>query len=209
MDTKALYNLSYGVFILGAKAGNRINACVTNTCMQVANDPVRIAISVLNRNHTCQMIKDSGSFVLSVLDKSVSFETIKRFGFQSGRDVEKFKDFEYSLDANGNPYLKKETCAVISAKVVSYQDLGTHMLFVAEVTDAEILSSRAPVTYADYQNEIKPKPAALKPAQSEKKIIGWRCKICGYELMQAELPADYVCPLCGHPAEDFEPIYEA
>ena len=84
MDTKALYNLSYGVFILGAKAGNRINACVTNTCMQVANDPVRIAISVLNRNHTCQMIKDSGSFVLSVLDKSVSFETIKRFGFRAG-----------------------------------------------------------------------------------------------------------------------------
>ena len=215
MDSKALFSLSYGVFILGAKTEAKISACVTNTCIQVANDPVRIAISLLNRNYTCQMIKECGSFALSVLDKSVSFDTIKHFGFQSGRDVEKFKDFEYSLDLNGNPYIKAETCAVISAKVLSSQDLGTHTLFIAEVQDAEILSSRAPVTYADYQNEIKPKAGAQKPAQGvqtdqpQKKIVGWRCKICGYELMEAELSADYICPLCGHPAEDFEPIYEA
>ena len=98
--------------------------------------------------------------------------------------------------------------------MLSSQDLGTHTLFIAEVQDAEILSSRAPVTYADYQNEIKPKAGAQKPAQGaqsdqpQKKIVGWRCKICGYELMEAELPADYICPLCGHPAEDFEPISE-
>lgn len=205
MDSKALFNLSYGVFILGTKVQDRLNACVTNTCMQIANDPVRIAISVLNRNHTCQMIKDSGTFALTVLDKTVTFETIKHFGFQSGRDVDKFKDFPYSLDANKNPFIKKEACAVISARVLASQDLGTHTLFIAEIQDAEILSKEKPVTYADYQNEIKPKPQA----ESGKKIIGWRCRICGYELMEAELPKDFICPLCGHPAEDFEPIYEA
>ena len=205
MDTKALFNLQYGVFILGTQSNGKINACVTNTCMQVAADPVRIAISVINSNLTCQMIKDSGVFTLSILDKKTSFETIKRFGYQSGKNVDKFQGFtDYSMDSNGCPYLSSQICALISAKVVAAQDLGSHTLFTAEVTDAKIMSREEPITYAYYQSYIKPKPAA----PTSGKIVGWRCKICGYVHNSPELPADFACPLCGHPADDFEPIYE-
>ncbi len=204
MDNKALFSLSYGVFILGTKSNGKINACVTNTCMQVANDPTRIAISVINTNLTCSMIKESGVFALSILDKTTAFETIKRFGYQSGKSVDKFADFPYSTDDEGCPYLNSQICALISAKVLSSQDLGTHTLFTAEVTDAKMMSKQDPITYAFYQSYIKPKPVV----QTAKKIVGWRCRICGYEYKNTELPADFTCPLCGHPAEDFEPIYE-
>ena len=205
MDTKALFSLQYGVFILGSQSNGKINACVTNTCMQVANDPVRIAISVINTNLTCQMIKDSGFFTLSVLDKKTTFETIKRFGYQSGKNVDKFEGFtDYSMDQNGCPYLSSQICALFSAKVVAAQNLGTHTLFTAEVLDAKITSREEPITYAYYQSNIKPKPAA----PTSGKIVGWRCKICGYVHNSPELPSDFTCPLCGHPAEDFEPIYE-
>ena len=176
MDSKALYNLSYGVFVLGARNGEKINACITNTCIQVASEPVRIASSVLNKNFTCKMIKESGFFSLSVLDKSCTFDLIKNFGFQSGRDVNKFYSTEYKLDKNQCPYITSQACSLLSCKVLSSQDLGTHTLFIAEVEDAQVLSSNQPVTYADYQKDIKPKPAV----QSDKKIVGWRCKICGY-----------------------------
>lgn len=204
MNNKAFYNLSYGVFILGAKSGEKINACVTNTCMQVASEPTRIAISVLNQNYTCQLIKESGAFTLSVLDKTCTFDLIKNFGMQSGRNADKFAAFPCEKTADGLPYIKQSICSIIEAKVVSSQDLGTHTLFIAEVTEAEVVSDKAPLTYADYQKDVKPK----QKLDAGKRIIGWRCKICGYEYMESELPADYECPLCGHPAEDFEPIYE-
>lgn len=204
MDPKAFFKISYGVFILGSSCEGKVNACVTNTCIQIAANPIRIAISVLNKNYTCQMIKKSGTFALSILDGSCTFDTIKRFGFASGIDTDKFKDFPYATDIYGNPYLEQETCAEISAKVISFQDLGTHTLFMAEATDTKILSDLEPITYSDYQNHIKPK---IYTSHS-KKIIGWKCRICGFVYNGAELPADYMCPICSHPAEDFEPIYE-
>jgi flavin reductase (DIM6/NTAB) family NADH-FMN oxidoreductase RutF/rubredoxin len=206
MNSKALYQLSYGVFMLAAKAGDQVNGCITNTCIQVANSPTRVAVSVLNSNHTCDLIKQGGVFCVSVLDQTCTIETIRHFGFQSGRDVDKFAGFNPKLDANGVPYLGWQTTAYLSCRVVSSQDLGSHTLFIAEVEDAEVLSGQKPLTYADYQANLKPKPQ--KKAEPEKKIIGWRCKICRYVYEGAELPADYLCPLCGHSAEDFEPIYE-
>ncbi len=205
MDNKALYNISYGLFVLGSQANGKINACITNTCIQVASDPIRIAISVLNQNYTCDLIKESGVFCLSVLDKTATFDLFKHFGYQSGRNVDKFADWQYKTDKNGCPFLLGSTCSVLNCKVLSKTDLGTHTLFVAEIEDAVVTSSNAPMTYADYQNNVKPKTKV----EASKKIIGWRCKICGYEYMNPELPADYTCPLCGHPAEDFEPIYES
>ena len=162
MDKKALYNLSYGVFMLATRSGNVVNGCITNTCIQVANNPVRIAISVLNTNYTCDLIKESGIFTLSLLDKTCSFETIRHFGFQSGRDVDKFANITVPTDANAVPYLGWQVCSVLSARVVSRQDLGTHTLFIAEVTDAKLLSDNPPLTYADYQSHIKPKPEQKK-----------------------------------------------
>ncbi len=205
MDKKALYQLSYGVFMLASKAGDKVNGCITNTCMQVANSPTRVAISVLNTNYTCDLIKESGIFALSLLDDTCTYETIKHFGFQSGKNVDKMEGITFPEDLNGIPYLGWQTCAVISCKVVESMDLGSHTLFIGEVLDAKLLSENAPLTYADYQNRVKPKPQAVK---EERKIVGWRCKICKYVYEGSELPADFVCPLCGHDRDDFEPIYE-
>ena len=172
--------------------------------MQVASDPVRVAISVINNNLTCQMIKDSGFLSLSILDKTCSFDFIKNFGYQSGKNVDKFESIDYKTDENGCPYTEKMACSVLNCKVISAQDLGTHTLFIAEIQDAQILSKNEPLTYAYYQSDLKPKTNV----NNSKKIIGWRCKICGYEYKGETLPADFICPICGHPAEDFEPIYE-
>lgn len=209
MDKKAIYNLSYGVFMLSTKAGEVANGCITNTCIQVASNPVRIAISVLNSNYTCDLIKESGIFAVSILDNDCTFETIKHFGFQSGRDVDKFGNITPPTDCNDVPYLGWQSCAVISGKVVEQHDLGTHTLFIAEVVDAKVLSDKEPITYAKYQNEIKPKNNVASAKEDGKKIVGWRCKICNYVYEGSKLPEDYACPLCGHGADDFEPIYES
>ena len=143
----------------------------------------------------------------------------KRFGFQSGRNVDKFGNLQCPTDCNGIPYMNWQACAVISGKVVESHDLGSHTLFIAEVVDAKVLSENPPLTYADYQANVKPKADAAKAdaagadaskagAQQEKKIVGWRCKICNYVYEGSELPADFSCPLCGHGPEDFEPVYE-
>ena len=209
MDKKAIYNLSYGVFMVSTKAGEVANGCITNTCIQVASNPVRIAISVLNSNYTCDLIKESGIFAVSILDNDCTFETIKHFGFQSGRDVDKFGNITPPTDCNDVPYLGWQSCAVISGKVVEQHDLGTHTLFIAEVVDAKVLSDKEPITYAKYQNEIKPKNNAASVKEDGKKIVGWRCKICNYIYEGSKVPEDYACPLCGHGADDFEPIYES
>lgn len=205
MDKKALYKLSYGVFMLSTKDKEMVNGCITNTCMQVANSPTRIAIAVINTNYTCDLIKKSGVFALSLLDQTCSYELIKHFGFQSGREVNKFENLQMPVDVNGIPYMGWQACAVISGKVISSQDLGSHTLFLAEVVDAKLLNDNAPLTYDDYQTKVKPKPA---PKAENKKIVGWRCKICKYEYQGSELPEEFACPLCGHGADDFEPIYE-
>ena len=205
MDKKAMYALSYGVFMLGSRAGERKNGCITNTCMQVASNPTRVACAVINANYTCELIKESGYFTLSILDRSVSYETIRYFGMQSGRDVDKLDSLPLPEDLNGIPYMGWSACAVLSLKVVSSQDLGSHTLFVAEVVDGKVLSDEEPLTYADYQNNLKPKP---EKKQADRKIIGWRCRICKYVYEGSELLADFTCPLCGHGPEDFEPVYE-
>lgn len=204
MDKKAIYNLTYGVFMLSTKLGDVVNGCITNTCMQVANSPTRIAISVLNSNYTCDLIKKSGVFALSLLSEDCTFETIKHFGFQSGRDVNKFADLKMPVDCNGIAYMGWHACSVISAKVCEQMDLGSHTLFIAEVVDATLLNEKKPLTYADYQERVKPKP---EKKVEERPIIGWRCKICNYVYEGSELPVDFSCPLCGHGPDDFEPIY--
>lgn len=206
MDKKALYNLTYGVFMLGTKYEDVMNGCITNTCMQVANSPTRIAISVLNTNYTCDLIKKSKTFSLSMLGEDCTFETIKHFGFQSGRDVNKFDGMTPPVDCNGNPYLGWHACALLTGNVVEAFDLGSHTLFIAEVVDGKLLSDKNPLTYADYQARVKPKPE--KPVE-DKKIIGWRCKICNYYYEGATLPEEFTCPLCGHGPDDFEPVFES
>ena len=205
MDKKALYNLSYGVFMLSTKYEDKINGCITNTCIQVANNPVRVAVSVLNTNYTCELMKKSGIFALSLREKTCTFETIKHFGFQSERNLNKYEKISFPVDDNGSPYLEWQTCSMLSCKIISSQDLESHTLFIAEVVDSKVLSENQPLTYDYYQSNIKPKP---EEKRNDKKIVGWRCKICNYVYEGSELPKDFTCPICGHDVEDFEPIYE-
>ena len=204
MDNKALYKLAYGVFLLGAKAGDKKNACITNTCIQVAGNPTRVAIAVINTNYTCDLIKEGGVFAVSILDKKVPFETLKHFGMQSGRDVDKLDGLPLPEDVNGVPYMNWNCCAVLSCKVVDSMDLGSHTLSIGEVVDAVKQSDEPMLTYDYYQSDIKPKPA---PKPEEKKVVAWKCKICGYIYEGSELPSDFICPICGHDASDFEPVY--
>ena len=200
MNTKAMYNLTYGLFILTAKDGGKDNGCVVNTVTQVTSEPNRIAVAVNKSNFTHDIIMKTKTFNVSVLAENSKFETYKHWGFQSGRDTDKAESISFKRSANGLIYLAEETNAFISASVVSTVDLGTHTLFIADVTDCEILSDVPSVTYGFYQKNIKPKPAA----QEKKK--GFICTICGYIYEGETLPPDFICPTCKHPASDFVPL---
>ena len=190
MDMKAMFQLSYGLFVVTAKEGEKDNGCITNTAGQVTTTPNRITLAVNKNNYTHDMILRTGVFNVSILSEKAVFDTFRHFGFQSGRDVDKFADYgSAKRTANGLYYITEGTNAYLSAKVVDTMDLGTHTLFLADVTDGEVLDSAASATYAYYHSNIKP-----APAKEEKK--GWRCKICGYIYEGDVLPEDFICPVC-------------
>jgi len=199
MNTKALYNLTYGVYLLSANENGKDNGCIINTAVQVANNPVRISIAAIKGNLTHDMILSTGKFNLSAITTNAPFSLFQHFGMQPGRDVDKFASFaDVTRSENGLYYLTKYTNAFLSLKVVESLDLGSHTLFIAELTDGEVLSSEPCCTYGYYQTVIK--KSAPKPAVKS----GWKCKICGHVYEGKSLPEDYICPLCKHGAEDFE-----
>ncbi len=204
VDPKTMQKFSYGLFVLSAQADGKDNGCIINTAAQLTSAPNRINIAVNKANHTHDMIMATGMFNISFLSEKTSFDTFKRFGFQSGRDTDKFAGFESSVarSANGLLYVTEGTNAFMSAKVVDSYDYGSHTLFVAEVTEAQILNTDPSVTYAYYFDHIKPKP---QPKIEEEKH-GYVCKICGYVYEGDTLPDDFICPLCKHGADDFEKI---
>ena len=205
MDKKAMYKLSYGLFVVTARVGEKDNGCITNTAIQVTSEPNRISLAVNKANYTHDMIKETGEFTVSVISEDASFDLFKHFGFQSGRDVDKFAGYtDCKRAANKTMIITKGTNAYLSGKVFQSVDLGTHTLFIADVTDMEVLSDAASATYTYYQDNIKPKPEAVGTTADGQTI--WRCRICGYEYVGEELPDDFICPLCKHPASDFEKI---
>lgn len=200
MDKQAMYQLTYGLFILTAKEGEKDNGCIVNTVTQVTTDPNRIMVAVNKNNLTHDMIVNTGVFNVSVLTENSKFETYKHWGFQSGKNVDKLESIVYERADNGLVYIAEETNAMISAKVVSMTDLGTHTLFLADVTDAKMISKEPSVTYSYYQKNIK-----QAPADAGKKK-GFICVVCGYIYEGDTLPADFICPVCKHPASDFKPL---
>ena len=207
IDTKAMYKLSYGLFVCNAVRGEKKNGCIINTAIQVASEPNTTSIAVNKANYTHDMIKETGLCTVSVISQEATFDIFKHFGFQSGRDVDKYADFptdSYKLDENGIPYITKGTNAYFSLKVRETVDLGSHTLFICEPTAMEVLSSVSSVTYEYYQNNIKPKPEAVGTTPKGETV--WRCRICGYEWVGEELPDDFICPICKHPKADFEKI---
>ena len=200
MDKRAFYHLSYGLYLLTVRDGERENGCIVNTVIQCASDPLRLSVCVINKNLTCDMLRATGRFAVSVLPETTPFGLFRHYGMQSGRDVDKFAgDNATPRLANGLRYLPFAP-AVFACRVVSSEDLGSHTLFIAEVEDAIRQNDLPPATYAYYQSAIKPAPAP-KP-----KTTVWRCTVCGYEYAGETLPPDFECPLCHHGPEDFEKV---
>jgi len=200
-DNNTMFKISYGLYTLFAKDGNKDNACIINTVNQITDNPKRISIAVNKNNLTCEIIEKTGEFNISVLTEETSFNLFKQFGFQTGRNCDKFENCSYvKRSKNGIYALSKYSNATISAKVISQTDYGTHILFIADVTDSEIISDVPSVTYTYYLERIKP---VVRP---EKDKVGYVCKICGYVYEGSELPKDFICPLCKHGIEDFEKL---
>jgi Uncharacterized flavoproteins len=201
-DPKAIYKLPYGLFLLTAASEGRDNGCIINTVIQVTESPKQFAFAVNKSNLTAELIAKTGVVNISVLAENAPFEIYRRFGFQSGRDIDKFAGYEIvARSVNGLYYLAEFASAVLSGKVVSSVDCGTHMLYIAELTWSAVLSDKSPVTYEYYRANIKPKP---KAAGEQKK--GFVCTVCGYVYEGDTLPPDFICPICKHGTDVFEPL---
>ena len=199
MDTKALFKIGYGLYVLTAK-DEKDNGCIINTVMQVTSNPLQVAIALNKKNYTNEMIQKTRKFNLSILSEKADFSIYEHFGYKSGRDTDKFATFcDVKRSPNGLLYITKGTNAYMSAYVQHEMDLGTHSLFIGQLVAIENLNDDKSATYDYYQNNVKP-----KTENTVKK--GWRCKICGYIYEGENLPADYICPICKHGAVDFEKL---
>ena len=198
MNNKAIFKLTYGLFVLSCFSKGKHNGCIINTAAQVTSSPNRISIAVNKANLTHDIIMETGLFNVSVISEEAQFRLFERFGFQSGRDVDKFEGMVgFQKASNGINYVTKGETTV---------DLGTHTMFIAEVTDMEVLSDVPSATYNFYQENIKPKPQPKPAAAEETGKTVWRCTVCGYEYEGEEIPEDFICPWCKHPASDFEKV---
>ena len=205
-NSKAMYALSYGLFVLSTRLGEKDSGCIINTGMQVTTEPNRVVFTVNKGNYTHDMLLESKRFTLSVLSEEADFSLFQRFGFQSGREVDKFAGLEKAV--RGENEVLRPTQGVnawISGWVVSTMDLGTHTLFLADVVDGDVISKAPSATYAYYQTHIKPRAQAPKEADGKKR---WVCRVCGYIYEGETLPEDFICPICKHPASDFEEMKE-
>lgn len=204
MDKKAMFKLSYGLYVVGSALEGKMNAQIANTVFQVNSDPVTVGISLNNNNYTREMVDKSGVFSVNVLSQNANMDIVANFGFQSGRDADKFEKFQATVGKTGAPLLNgPEIAANMEAKVIQKMEVGTHTIFVGELVDAVDLP-QTQMTYAEYhvmKNQATKKPAAAA-------TVKYRCTVCGY-VHEGELPADFKCPVCGVGAEMFEKIEEA
>ena len=201
IDPNAMFKFSYGLFVLTARDGAKDNGCIINTAIQITASPLRISIAVNKANYTHEMILKTKAFNLSILSENAPFKIFQQFGFSSGRNGDKFAESGNDRAANGIRFIKEAANCMISAKVTDSYDYGSHTVFTADVTQSAVLSNERSVTYQYYFDHIKP-----KPQMSNEKKKGFVCKICGYVHEADSLPDDFICPLCKHGAEDFEPL---
>ena len=197
-DLTALYKLGYGLYVVTSNDGKKDNGLIVNTVSQVADNPNKIAVTINKANYSHHIIKQTGVMNVNCLTVDAPFKVFETFGFQSGRNVDKFADCTPLRSENGLVFLPRYINAFLSLKVEQYVDLESHGMFICSVTEARTISDRETMTYAYYHANVKPKP------QTEGKK-GYVCTICGYVYEGAELPEDFVCPLCKHGVQDFEP----
>ena len=198
-DLTALFNIGYGLYVVTCNDGRKDNGLIVNTVTQVTNTPNRVAVTINKENYSHHVIEQTGIMNVNVLSTDAPFSVFQTFGFQSGRTVDKFAGAEVLRSDNGLVFLPRYINAFLSLKVVRYVDLDTHGMFICDITEARVINSVDTMTYAYYQQFVKPKP------ETEGKK-GFVCKICGYVYEGDTLPDDFICPLCKHGAADFEPI---
>ena len=198
-DLSALFNIGYGLYVITSNDGKKDNGLIVNTVSQVTNTPNRVAVTINKANYSHHVIKQTGIMNLNCLSTEAPFRVFERYGFQSGRTVDKFEGVETLRSDNGLVFLPKYINSFMSLKVEQYIDLDTHGMFICSITESRVISNVETMTYTYYQNYVKPKP------QTEGKK-GFVCKICGYIYEGDELPEDFICPLCKHGVADFEPI---
>ena len=208
MDNTVVQKISYGLFVLTANKDGKDNGCIINTVTQVTDNPNQITIAVNKLNYTHDMIAETKKFTASIISEAAKFDLFKRFGFQSGKNVNKFDGFsKVKRTENGTLAITEGTNSYISANVKQQIDVGTHTIFLADVVDMEMINSVPSATYAYYHAHIKPQPKAVGTNANGETI--WRCTVCGYEYEGEELPKDFICPICKHPATDFKKVEAA
>ena len=198
-DMTALFRIGYGLYVVTSNDGKKDNGLIVNTVTQLTDNPYRVAVNINKANYSHHVIQQTGIMNVNCLSTDAPFSVFEQFGFQSGRNTDKFAGQKVNHSDNGLVFLDKYINAFMSLKVENYVDLGTHGMFICSVTEARVMSDQDTMTYTYYQKHVKPKP------QTEGKK-GWVCKVCGYIYEGDELPEDIICPLCKHGAVDFEPI---
>ena len=210
MDLKALFQISYGLYILSSRLDGKDAGCIINTLQQVTNLPARLCVMVNKENFTHDVIQKSGQFAAMILLEKTSMDIIRTFGFQSSRDADKFQGLNILRDCAGLPYLAEGVGAHFSCKVIGQMDVGTHTTFLGELVESEVLDSSPVMTYA-YYHEVKngitpPKAPGYQPKTQSSDKAGWKCTRCGYVYEGDPLPEGFVCPICGAPESEFRRI---
>lgn len=198
-NLKALYHISYGLYVVTSNDGKKDNGLIVNTVMQITDSPNRIAVCINKKNYSHHVILQTGVMNVNCLSVEAPFQVFETFGFASGRTVDKFAGCTPPRSDNGLVFLPRYSNAFLSLKVEQYLDFDTHGMFICPVTEAKVISDKETMTYSYYQENVKPKPQT----ESQK---GWVCKVCGYIYEGDTLPDDFICPLCKHGVADFEPI---
>ena len=198
-DLSALFKIGYGLYVVTSNDGKRDNGIIVNAVTQLTNTPNMVGVTINKDSYSHHVIKQTGKMNVNCLSVDAPFSVFENFGFRSGRNVDKFEGETPLRSDNGLAFLDKYINAFISLKVEQYVDLGTHGMFVCSVGEARVISDRETMTYTYYLENVKPKP------QTEGKK-GYVCKICGWVYEGDTLPDDLICPLCKHPASDFEEI---
>jgi len=228
VDTKTLYQISYGLYIITSTRGGKFNGQIANTLFQVTSEPPTVAVSINKQNLTHEFIRDSRVFAVSILSQDTPLSFVGNFGFKSGRDIDKLAQVNYKVGKTGAPIVLDHTLGYLEVKVINEMDVGTHTIFIGELVEGETVRSGEPMTYA-YYHEVKrgtaPKtaPTYIKEEKPTKKLAKYRCTVCGYVYDPEEgdpdggiapgtpfeeIPDDWVCPVCGASKDQFEQLEE-
>ena len=209
METKALFSLSYGLYAISTHHDGKDAGCIVNTLQQVTSNPPRLSVAINKDNATGRMIAQSGHFAATVLTTATPQEVISVFGFASSDTRNKFADFDFARDENGSPYLTQHMATRYSVAVESTMDVGSHIIYVGLLTEAEILSEEEVMTYSYYhkvKNGITPPKASAYHELATTAGDGWRCTVCGHIHEEETFPEGYTCPVCGVEPDMFEKI---